>query len=432
MSEDLHARVQQLQQQAAQAAARGDAAEVQRVGDTLTSLDDHALAAADPAVTRSLLDAATSLAGTGDLPRAERLLRKGIQALAENARATQVDLIVPLNNLLAVYDQAGAEAQWAQVAAAIGAIAERLDGPLPANATSALIQLGQIYERSGNYVVSLTMYRPAHASMMASQDLAPDALLDWLLAYVRVLIAGGRPQDGLAVGRQALDVAERASEMDPVERLEAFALVAASASQQRETALAQDALERGAAVAEALQAGDKWGPPKLAAMAGVVYHNLASLYLRLGRREHYQRADALMQRALAIVLEHGSEGSAEHAGALGQLAVITEARGDLDAADRLYTDSIAIYERAPDTSGAEFSDFLTDLGQMRLRRGQPWGAVGPLRRAVELREASPGEPPLRRADAASNLATACFEAGDLAEASREYTRAIDLRFATQA
>jgi tetratricopeptide (TPR) repeat protein len=432
MSDDLRAQVQQLQRQAAAAAARGDAAEAQRVGDALTSLDDSALAAADPGVTRNLLDAAASLVGTGDLPRAERLLRKGIQALSGNARATQADLIVPLNNLMAVYDQTGADAQRNLVGAAIGAIAERLDGPLPDTATNALIQLGQVYERSGNHVASLAMYRPVHVSMKARQDVAPGMLLGWLLAYARVLTAGGRPQDGLAIGREALDVAERASEMDPVERMEAFAIVAATASQRQDAATAQDALERGAAVAEGLQASGKWGQPKLAAIAGVVYHNLASLYLRLGRREHYQRADALMKRALAIVLEHGSEGSAEHAGALGQLAVITEARGDLDAADRLYTDSIAIYERAPDTSGAEFSDFLTDLGQMRLRRGQPWGAVGPLRRAVELREASPGEPPLRRADAASNLATACFEAGDLAEASREYTRAIDLRFATQA
>lgn len=431
MSDDLRARVQQLQQQAAQAATRGDVAEARRAADTLTSLDDQALAAADPDVTRNLLEAATSLAGAGDLPRAERLLRKGIQALAENGRATQADLIVPLNNLMAVYEQAGADAQRNQVAAAIGAVAQQLDGPLPASAAGALIQLGKMHERSGNYIARLAMYRPVHASMTTRQDVTPDVLLGWLLVYAPVLIAGGRPQDGLAVGRQALDVAERTSELDPVERLEAFALVAATASQQRDTALAQDALERGAAVAEALQAGDTWGPPKLAAMAGVVYHNLAALYVRQRQPERYPRAEALMRRALALVLEQGLEGSAEHAGALGQLAAIMEARGDLDGADRLYTDSIEIYERAPDTFAAEFSDFATDLGLLRLQRGQPSGAVGPLRRAVELREASRETAP-RRALAASNLATAHFEAGDLAEATREYTRALDLQFAASA
>ena len=136
-----------------------------------------------------------------------------------------------------------------------------------------------------------------------------------------------------------------------------------------------------------------------------------------------------MQRALALILERGREGSAEHAGALGQLAVIVEAQGDLDAADRLYTASAEIYERAPDTPRAEFSNFLTDLGLMRLHRGRPADAIGPLRRALELREASPDEAAARRVDAASNLATACFEAGDLAEARREYTRALDLRLA---
>jgi tetratricopeptide (TPR) repeat protein len=432
MSNDLRAQVQQLQRQAAEAVARGDAAEAQRIGDALLSLDSQALAGADPAITRDLLDAAAALVGAGDLPRAERLLLKGIQALSGNARATQADLIVPLNNLMAVYDQAGNTGHRDNVAAVIGGIAERVDGPLPASAVNALLQLGQIFERRENYVAALVMYRPVHDSMMARQDIAADVLLTWLLAYARVLVAGGRSQDGLAIGRHALDVAERAVEIDPVDRLQAFAVVATTASRLDEAATAQDALERGAAVAEALQAGGQRGEPKLAAVAGVVYHNLASLYVGLGRPEHYPRAETLMRRALALVLEQGRAGSAEHAGALGQLAVITEARGDLDAADRLYADSIAIYERAPDTSSAEFSDFLTDLGCMRLRRGHSREAVGPLRRAVELRETSPGEPARRRADAASNLSTAYFDAGDLTGAGREYTRALDLRFTVQA
>jgi tetratricopeptide (TPR) repeat protein len=433
MSNDLRAQVQQLQRQAAEAVARGDAAEAQRIGDALLSLDSQALAGADPAITRDLLDATAALVGAGDLPRAERLLLKGIQALSGNARATQADLIVPLNNLMAVYDQAGNTGHRDNVAAVIGGIAERVDGPLPASAVNALLQLGQIFERRENYAAALVMYRPVHDSMMARRDAAADVLLTWLLAYARVLVAGGRSQDGLAIGRHALDAAERAVEIDPVDRLQAFTVVARTASRLDEPATAQDALERGAAVAEALQTGGRWGEPKLAAVAGVVYHNLASLYVGLGRPEHYPRAETLMRRALALVLEQGRAGSAEHAGALGQLAVITEARGDdLDAADRLYSDSIAIYERAPDTSSAEFSDFLTDLGCMRLRRGHSREAVGPLRRAVELREASPGEPARRRADAASNLATAYFDAGDLAEAGREYTRALDLRFTVQA
>jgi hypothetical protein len=291
------------------------------------------------------------------------------------------------------------------------------------------MQLGRIYERGGNHVAALTMYRPVHASMLAQPDVPPGTLLAWLLGYARALIAGGQPDNGFAVGRQALDVAERALELDPAERLEAFAVVAAAASRQDAAPAAQEALERGAALAEALQGGATPDRARLATLAGVLYHNLASLYLGQGRREQYPRAAALMQRALALILERGREGSAEHAGALGQLAVITEAQGDLDAADRLYTASAEIYERAPDTPSAEFSDFLTDLGLMRLHRGRPADAVGPLRRALELRKASPDEAAARRADAASNLATACFEAGDLAEARQEYTRALDLRLA---
>ena len=275
VSDALRAQVQQLRRQAAEAAARGDAAAAQRACDALLSLDDQALAGGDPAITRDMLDGAATLVDVGDLARAGALLVKGIHVLAGSARATQADLIVPLNNLLAVYDRAGDAAGRNQAAAAIGAIAERLEGPLPGSAATVLIQLGGMYERGGNHVAALTMYRPVHASMLAQPDVPPGTLLAWLLAYARALIAGGQPDNGFAVGRQALDVAERALELDPAERLEAFAVVATAASRQDAAPAAQEALERGAALAEALQGGATSDRARLATLAGVIYHNLA-------------------------------------------------------------------------------------------------------------------------------------------------------------
>jgi tetratricopeptide (TPR) repeat protein len=136
-----------------------------------------------------------------------------------------------------------------------------------------------------------------------------------------------------------------------------------------------------------------------------------------------------MRRALAIVVRQGGSGSGEHAGALGQLGVIAEARADLDGAERLYVESIGVYETAADGDRAEYSSTATDLGLLRLRRGRPADAVVPLLTAVELREGAVPEDALRRADAISNLAVAYFESGDLDAASRAFTRAIDLRFA---
>ena len=93
---------------------------------------------------------------------------------------------------------------------------------------------------------------------------------------------------------------------------------------------------------------------------------------------------------------------------------------------------MAVYEAAPDTQSAEFSDFLTDFGMMQLRRGRAADAVALLLRTVELREATPDESVIRRVSAVSNLATAYFKSSELASATREYTRALDLRFLAEA
>jgi tetratricopeptide (TPR) repeat protein len=423
--EDLGARVGLLRQYAAERAQLGDTAEVHRAGDALLSLDGDALGRAEPGITRDMLDAVPSLLAAGDFQRAEMLLLKGIRALSINPHATQVDQIVPLNNLMAVYDQKGDSGQRNQAAAAIGSLVERLDEPLTPRAADALLQLGALFEQGGNIGATLVMYRPVHAYMTARADIAPDSLLAWLMTYAGALMAGAHYDDVIAVGTQALGVVHDGRQ------IAILAIIATAATRKGDAAAAEAALERGADVAETVEAAAGPTDAQMEHAAGAVYHNLAAHYLGQHRSERYARAEELMRRALAIVLRRGGEGSGEHAGALGQLAVITEARGDLDAAERLYGESVAVYETAPDSPSAEFSNFLTDLGLLRLRRGRANEAVAPLRRVVELREAAEGETPVRRADAASNLATAYFEAGDLARARQEYTRAIDRRFAGQ-
>jgi tetratricopeptide (TPR) repeat protein len=400
-----------------------DMDEVRRAGEALISLDDDALSRAEPGLIREMLDATPSLLAAGDLEGAEHLLRKGLRALSVNPHATLVDLVTPLFNLMVVYDQKGDHDKQTQVAAAIASVAERLDEAPPSGATSALLQLGRLFEEDGNISVALVLYRPVHLSVTARAEVEPESLPLWVRTYARALMAGARHAEVVAVCREALGVARGGTE------IELLGLIAAAAACMQDSATAEDALERAVAVAEAIESAGGFADRRTETAAGAAYHNLAVHYLARARTDRYHRSSELMRRALAIVLRQGGAGSAEHADALGQLAVITQSCGDLDAADRLYTESISVYEAAADSDGAELSEFATDLGMMRLLRGRPSDAVAPLRRAVELRNAAPAETPLRRADAASNLATAYFESGDLTAASREYTRALDLRFA---
>lgn len=419
---DLEADVRSLAHELVAAARSGNAAEAARVADVLLGVDDAALVGGDPATIRELLDAAATLADAGQLEPAGSLLAKGINALAANPRASQVELVVPFNNLLAVYDRLGEPQQSAQVAAFIGGLADTIEEPLPQSAMMVFFQLGRIYHGLGRTEVALTMYRQVHRYMTTQPEVGPGSLYDWLVHYAGVLRDGARYEQVIEVCRLALSVHERLPGAEEADTIQVLVVLAQAALAGGDRPVAQEALERAVRIADDQVRSAESASPVNQGAAGAAYHNLAMLYLDL--REQYQRAEELVERALEIVLRTGREGSAEHAGELGQLGVIAQRRGDLEAAERRYLEAVGVYERAPDTRPAEFSDFLTDLGMLRLRVGRPAEAVAPFRRATELRS---DEGEVRLADALSNLATAHFEAGELQAASREFERAVDLR-----
>jgi tetratricopeptide (TPR) repeat protein len=425
---DLAARVASLSRQVPGLLRAGAVAEALQAADDLLGIDEAALATVDPAAVRELLDVAGTLLEAGDLGRAERLLVHGINALSRNPAATRVELVVPLSNLMALYDRAGDPGRRDHVGAMLGSLAEQIDEPLPRAAMLVFFQLGRIYGEAGSTDVALLMYRQVHRYMTtAEQD--PETVHGWLLHYVTTLRAGGRHGEVVEACRLALSTLDRIPGADRADAIELFVAMAAAAGATGDRALARSALEDAARTAEETVGDGQAADPKHQAAAGAAYHNLAVLYAEEGPADRYGRAEELVRRALAIVLRTGGEGSAEHAGELGQLAVVAQKRGHVDAAERAYVESIAVYDRAPDTDPVELSNFLTDLGLLRLRLGRPGDAVPPLRRTAELRDVLPTETPARRADARSNLATAHLEAGDLEAAIRDYGRAVDLRLA---
>ncbi len=418
MADDLAARVSELLGYAVERGHAGDTAEVQRAADILLSIDAEALALGDPAITRNLLDAATAVLNAGDFQRGEALMHKGITALSSNPGASKVDLIVPFHNLIALYDQVQAHERASALAGTLGAIVEELDEPLTAKAATVLMRMGKMYEDSGRLAPALVMYRPVHVFMMADPNLASDTVVVWAGKYMQTLLAAGRFDEVRSVGYQVLESAPDNT------RIEFLAIIAEAANRAGDAVANEEALDRAVVLAERLEDSAALTSRGQIA-AGAVYHNLAVHYLGQHRRDNYPRGQALLRREIAILLATGRGGSAEHAGAVGQLAVLTEVSGDLENAERLYIESIDTYDGAADTPAAEFADYLTDLGMLRLRRGRAAEAVAPFQRALQLRDASAD----RQADATSNLATAFFDAGDLSAASSQYNRAIDLRFA---
>jgi tetratricopeptide (TPR) repeat protein len=158
-----------------------------------------------------------------------------------------------------------------------------------------------------------------------------------------------------------------------------------------------------------------------------IYHNLAVLHLQFNNQENYKEAEGLLEHALAILASHGHQATSDYANELAQLAANVNANGQPDRAEGLYRESLRIYERAEGGDPSVSSDFLTDAGEFFFHRRHFVDAVAAFKRAQELRQSIVDLSVEKRANTLSNLATAYFENGDLAEAIRWYRQAVDTR-----
>src|SRR5207245_4873337 len=96
------------------------------------------------------------------------------------------------------------------------------------------------------------------------------------------------------------------------ERMALLFLMGGAAKAAGDLAEAQSLLEQARGIAERTQPNT--------GQAGAVYHTLATVYL--DRRERYDEAETLLERASAIAATTSGTNSAEYAGSRAQLAVL--------------------------------------------------------------------------------------------------------------
>jgi tetratricopeptide (TPR) repeat protein len=424
---ELQASIEALRLQAGAAAEQQDRTQAAAILGELLALDDRRLAAAPLATLEVVLDVVSTLVPIGDLQLLEAAYLKGIGVLQRNPGAKLGDLLVPLNNLMAVYgrsDQPAARAARNRALSQLVTLAEHLDEPLNWNAVQVLLDQGRLLRKAGNSRAVAILYGPVHRYMMANQELAPATRMTWLLTHGSSLVADGQHDAAQNTYRLAL---ERAADLpaadQPRWRILFLAARGNVALHQNDLEVAEQVLQEAKTIAEGsgLEASSE---------AGGVYHNLAVLFLR--RRERYDEAEELCRRALAITTAAGRQQSAEYAAELAQLAAIAVRKGELDRAVSTYREALAGFERAADTDGHRFAECLTEAGFVYLRGREPAAAVEAFERAWQLREPTRAAlPPGLVADSLANVALARFEAGDFDAAVGFYQRALDLRYADQ-
>jgi tetratricopeptide (TPR) repeat protein len=383
----------------------------------LLRTSDMALEESDITVVRNLLDIAGTLLGTGHFGALENVYLKVIPVLARHRQAGIADTFVPLNNLAALYDRAGAYGKRDQINSIIIAKAEQLSEPIDDRTMMVIVPLAQLYKSSGQAKPTAILYRPAYRYAL-SNPLGAEVRLSIIRSFGDALVADGRARDAFEMYGESLAHLDAMPGFTEDQRMTLLFLRGSSAKAAGGLIEAEKALKLAEAVAERTQPDSP--------DAGVIYHTLATLYLDL--RLHYDEAERLLEHAAKIAAKTVGETSAEYAGSLTQLAVVVDAKGNSERAESLYREAFRIYEAAPVPKPAEHADFLTDAGGLYMRLHRYDDALAIYSQAYRLREAIPNLSTSVRANTIANLATAYFELGDLPEAIKYYREAVNMRF----
>ena len=417
-------RVRTLGAQAAAAVAEKRTADAAAIISELQSLDDQILATADIVITRAMMNTACILLPAGQFDALEQLFVKVKQILWKHHQMATADWFVPLINLAALYDAKGDYRARAQTNSTIVAMADQLTAPLDEATSSIFIQLAQLYDQYGPPRAAAILYRQLHLHAMTSAEFGADTRLALIAQYAQALVADGQRDTAIAMCEQSLAALETQADFADDHCIQLLGLTAQLLQQGGNLDKVGSILERACDIAERSARTDSRA-------ASSVYHNLASLYLRRGQREHYDKAERLLERAREIVAKNGPLESSEYAGEVAQLATVVAAKGEVDRANALYREAFRLYEAASDTNLQDFAGFLTDAGFLNLKHGRPAAAVGVFERARLVRESMGNVHPLQLATALSNLATAQFESHDYANAIQNYRHAIEVRHQCQ-
>ncbi len=402
-------------------AEQGDLPHALGVIEALLPIDDAWLLAGPLSAIENLIHIASSLLATQAYREIEPLFGKAINALQAHPDTQPKDYIIPMNNLMVLYENMGNRQAVNQIASSLVNVASQITEPIDANIAQILIRLGTIFQGAGETQAVRILYRQVNNYMASDSSIDPKVRYDWYMMYASFFQQAGEPGHALEILEQAdsfsagggvgHDARTRGN------RLNAIGGVALAANEF-------DKADQYLSLAiKHLAATGMENSPEMS----IACHNLASTILAARLKARYAEASELMLRSLSIVKAKGHAESAEYAGGLGLMANIAVRRGDSNQAQRLYSQAFAIYEAAADTNHDEYANYLTDAGCFFLDQTNLKQAERLFGHALNLREASSSPNNGQIAKALSNLALVHFKKNELTEAIDFYTRATDLR-----
>ena len=154
---------------------------------------------------------------------------------------------------------------------------------------------------------------------------------------------------------------------------------------------------------------------------------MTRLALAISARGDLDGAEPLLNNALAIRRESLGPNHTDVAASLNNLALLRKRRGDPEAAEALLRECLAIAREAPGESDTFHATALNNLALVRVSRGDPVGAEPLLNRALAIRRKVLGPDHPEVATSLASLAHIYLRCGDPSWARLHYQEALAIR-----
>lgn len=333
------------------------------------------------------------------------------------------EYILPLFNLRACYLKVGANGDANSLLSSIVDAARNAD-TVSMPTIGALLDLLPSFEKAGYTEAAAALYRPVFLSVQSSPDTEWDTRTQAAARYGRLLLADHKSADALSVYQDVLssldgdaDIAkERADNL----RMSLLALTAEAHIKAGNMEAAEQAYQAAISLAEA-------GPTPDSQEAGILCHNLAGLWLSRFAKERYPQAIALAERALKISRDKCNTHTADHAGRLGQMAILKARLGDAESAREYFNACFETFSLAEDTQPVDVANYRDDEARCLLDAGRIRDALDSLVVARNIRAGIDGLSVSELADSEAWIGITQIELGEYEAASDSLRSAVTRR-----
>lgn len=330
------------------------------------------------------------------------------------------EYILPLFNLRAAYLMVGADEEASNLLSTI------VDAARNAEAVStptlrALLELLPAFESSGYTEAAAALYRPVFLSLQSNPEVEWAARIEAAARFGRLLLADNNPADAVSVYQDVLSALDGDAEVTKENadglRMSLLTLTALAQVKADNADAAQQAYEAAVALAES-------GPAPDSREAGILYHNLAGFWLGNSSVDRYPQAVELTERSLQISREQGDAHTADHAGGLGQMAILKAGLGNVDGAREYFQACFETFSLAEDTQPADVADYREDEARCLLDAGLIRDAYESLVIARNIRAGIEGLSANKLADTEAWVGITQFELGEFEAAIDSFQSAL--------